>query len=113
MAGWLTLKNETAEDNDIIKVSINSEVVQNYLKEKIAPEINQEPIEAKFEIKNGRVTKFQASRDGITLNTEATFSKIEFEFIKNEQKEIDLVVEELKSNSSIEEIGRASCRERV
>ncbi len=113
LAGWLTLKNETAEDNDIIKVSINSEVVQNYLKEKIAPEINQEPIEAKFEIKNGRVTKFQASRDGITLNTEATFSKIEFEFIKNEQKEIDLVVEELKSNSSIEDVNDIGIKETV
>jgi len=88
LANWLGLKiNSQSNIQDQLRaktmmqgeiiVGLNREVVENFLKNEVASDINKEPINAKFEIKNGRVVKFQASHDGIKLNTAASFAKIE------------------------------------
>ncbi len=71
---WLILiKNEEQE----IKISLDLEKYKAYLEEKIIPLINKEALNAKFEIKDGRVIEFQGSRDGLEVNLESTFKNIE------------------------------------
>lgn len=95
LANWLALKR--SEDNKIV-VGLDSEITSAYLEESIAKEIDREPIDAKFEVKNGRVIKFQGSRDGLKLNLEENIKKLEAEIIDNQVAQIELIVDDLKSS---------------
>jgi len=101
LAGWLTLKKDN--DNKIV-IGLGNNQVAKFLDENIAPEINQEPIEAKFQIKDDRVTEFQDSQDGIGINNDKSAIAIEAWLISNleikiNNKPIDLIVEITKSNN--------------
>ena len=61
--------------------------------ESIGQEINQPAIDAKLQIKAGRVAEFQASEDGLELNQEESYNKILQEIIKNKNPKIELIVE--------------------
>lgn len=116
LAGWLELKESSrgagqAGQEDKITIGLNSEEIKKYLQESVAPEINQEPINAKFEIKDGRVVEFQQSKDGLELNIEAALAKIEFEFIRNQKNEIELAVMELKSEVQTEKTNNFGIKE--
>ncbi|MFH0955825.1 MAG: VanW family protein [Candidatus Falkowbacteria bacterium] len=90
LADLLALKlNDSATD----KVSVGLDKIKTsaYLQEQVASKIDQKPIEAKFEISNGKVSKFQNGQDGLALNMEATLIKIENEITASSQ--IELVVE--------------------
>ncbi len=108
LTSWLSLKinPESSEENkprssDLrrgeIIIGLNKKVVEQFLQDEIASTTDQAPIEAKFEIKDGRVMEFQASQDGFKLNIEASFAKLESELINNKQSRIELVKTELKS----------------
>ena len=108
LTSWLSLKinPESSEENkprssDLrrseIIIGLNKKVVEQFLQDEIASTTDQAPIEAKFEIKDGRVMEFQASQDGFKLNIEASFAKLESELINNQQSQIELVRTELKS----------------
>ena len=89
LAGLLTLKpNNSAVDK--VAVGLNKIKINAYLLEKIAPQIDRAPLEAKFEITSGKVSEFQNGQDGLALDTEATFNKIENEITTSSQ--IELVV---------------------
>jgi vancomycin resistance protein YoaR len=113
LAEWLMLKINPDNKNinkDKIVVGLNSEIVKKYLQDEIALKINEEPVEAKFEIKDGRVTEFQASRDGIELSIEESLAKIEID-IFNKQNQIELITKILTSNSSIEDTNDMGIKE--
>ena len=76
IAGWLNLKiNQQAPSGEKIFIGLYPDKVKNFLQEKVALEINIEPINAKFAIKDGRVSEFQASQNGKKLDIEKNFSK--------------------------------------
>jgi len=90
LANLLALKpNDSATDK--IGVGLDKAKTGEYFKEQISPKIDQPPIEAKFEIKDGKVSEFQNGQDGLALNLEATILKIENEIIG--LSPIELVVE--------------------
>lgn len=116
LALWLELKESSKRvgrtgQEDKITIGLNSEEMKKYLLESVAPEINQEPTNAKFEIKDGRVAEFQQSKDGLELNIEAALAEIESEFIRNEKNEIELAVMELKSGIQTEKTNNFGIKE--
>ena len=114
LVGWLTLKiNKATTTDDKVMVSLHQKTVENFLRESIALEINREAMDAKFEIKNGRVVEFQASHDGLELNPQASFSKIEYELVANKNNQIELVTRELKSIIHTEDINDLGIKEIV
>jgi len=55
---------------------------KDYLKE-LASEINQEPLDAKFEIgKNGKISRFQSSRDGVSIDIDTSLNLMYKNFIQ-------------------------------
>lgn len=79
-----------------------------YLEKEIAPAIYKETLDAKFEIKNGRVIKFQGSQDGQDLEIKKSINKIEEELFKNFNLKIELVANETKARittASINDLG--------
>ncbi|OGF26793.1 hypothetical protein A2331_05560 [Candidatus Falkowbacteria bacterium RIFOXYB2_FULL_34_18] len=110
---WLILKvnPKATSTEDKIIVGLDTEKVKEVLLNLISSEIDQEPLNAKFEIKNGRVIEFQDSRDGRKLKIEETIKKIEDELIFNGNKNIELVIQELKSELHTEDINDFGIKE--
>lgn len=85
---------------DKIVVGLNQEKTTEFLKT-IAKEIDIEPKDARFEVKDGKVAEFQQSIDGKKLNLEITYAKINQRVIDKNNSPIDLEVELTKSATSI------------
>jgi len=116
LVGWLVLKlNNNPEEKDKTIISIDYEKVGIYFEENISPDINIEPVEAKFEIKDGRVTEFKASKDGLELDIPQNILKIENNILEKEEKEesekIELIVKVTKSKTETEEINNLGIKE--
>ncbi|HMB65264.1 MAG TPA: VanW family protein, partial [Patescibacteria group bacterium] len=80
LASWLQLQLQ--KNCSRVEIGLNKEEVGNFLEEAISPEVDQEPEEAKFEIKDGKVVKFKASQDGLELAVSTSSQKIEQELIR-------------------------------
>jgi len=102
LANWLTLKKD---DTNQVLIGLDNNQVTKFLDEEIAPQINQEPIEAKFQIKNDRVDEFRASQDGIEINNDKSIAAINAWLAANNEtginkKPINLIVAITKSNNN-------------
>ncbi len=120
LASWLGLKNNPAfkkggaEDEEKIIIGLNNETARKFLEDEAASKINKKPVEAKFEIKDGKVAKFQTSQDGAELDAANTLLKIESELAKlttSSSTPIELIVKETKSAVSIENINDMGIKE--
>lgn len=105
LISWLVLQlnGEVNNSNEVV-VGLDRNMLEYYLSNTIAPEINEEPFDAKFEIKDGRVVEFQASQDGLELNINASVQKIAYEFLANNNSQVELISKDLKSNIATETI---------
>lgn len=74
----------------------------------IADEIKTEPVDAKFTMENNKVQEFQASQNGLDLNIESSVARINSEVIEENNKEVELVVDEILAEittNSINDLG--------
>lgn len=71
LASWLGLVKDPT-----VRVALADNKIAEFLDKEVAPEINREPARAKFEMKNGKVSNFQVSADGLKLNNQETIQKI-------------------------------------
>jgi vancomycin resistance protein YoaR len=115
LAEWLALKiNPDYENNngtEKIIVGLNNKIVEEYLQNEAALKINKTPVEAKFEIKDGKVAEFQAGQDGIELKIAASAAKIESELTRENKNEAQLIVEIAKHNNSIGDVNDMGIKE--
>ncbi len=113
IANWIELKNsfDPASEKDKISLSFNEARVENYFSEYIYPEINIQPQNAKFEIKNGRVVEFQESKDGIEVNFQATLNLLNNSFFNKGEKNISLATTELKSKLQTQDVNDLGIKE--
>jgi len=102
IAEWLALKRANGDsknkNNGSIIVTLDPEKFAKFLEEKIALKIDKEPVDARFEIKEGKVVEFQQSQDGLRLQMDESLKKVEENFIFNNINEVELAVAEEKSN---------------
>jgi vancomycin resistance protein YoaR len=104
---WLILKLNN--EGEVI-ISFDFDKYQEHLETYIIPYINRDSRDAKFDIQNGRVIKFQGSRDGQTLNIEQSLGIIENE-INNLNSEINLAVDVVKAEVETQNINDKGIRE--
>ena len=97
--GLLTLK----ENNQKIIVGLNIATTSAYLEKYIAQKINIKPVNAKFEIVNGKVKEFQISRDGLTLDIKNSAYAIENILLNSTSSKADLIARARKSKLSTSE----------
>ncbi|MFH1255078.1 MAG: VanW family protein [bacterium] len=108
LAGLLALKQNDSAAGEI-GVGLDEMKTMDYLREKIAPEIDKKPIEAKFEINGGKVSEFQNGQDGQALDIEATFSKMNSEIANSGR--IELIVAKQTVSSKAEDINTFGIKE--
>lgn len=105
-----------------VTLGLDAEKLKTFLDENIAEKVNQEPTEAKFEIKDGKVVEFQSSQDGRKINEESMTKKLEYELFQgclaNEEieceqgdKKIEIVTTELKSQIQTDEVNDLGIKE--
>ena len=70
-------------NNKILGITIDQEKANNYLTS-LAPSINQEPIDAKLAFKDGKVTIFALSQDGIRLEIENNIPNLSAGILENQ-----------------------------
>lgn len=95
----------------VLGIKANKENIKNYLVS-LVPQINQEPINAQLESKNGKVQVFSLDHDGIALQIEKSSDEIEkilfvpenYYIEKGKDIEIQLITESVKPEISIESI---------
>lgn len=108
LADWLMLDRGV---NDKITIDLNEEKIKKYLEENIKIEIDQDAVNAKFEIKDNRVVEFNVSRDGLKLNDSKTISALRKKFLTDREVEIEAVVEVEKSKISTEDVNNLGISE--
>ena len=102
-------KNSKKNQEEIV-VGFNQEKIKNKLKN-IETEINQESQNAKFKIENEKIIEFQTSQNGKKLNIEKSYKKINEEIAFKKNKEIELIVEEIYPEVSIENANNLGIKE--
>lgn len=105
---WLKLARGV---NDKIIVDIDSKKAEEFLRTNITEEIDQEAIDARFEIKDDRVVEFITNQDGIKVNIDKTISRLRSKFLVENELEVELIVEVEKSNVSNEEVNDLGIKE--
>ncbi len=115
---WIILKSPDALKNYEYNLPDNYEFIDlsedkiiEYLKKEIAPNINIAPQNAKFEVKDGKVIEFQISKDGVELNLEKNYEYIKDKILANDEKNINLIAEEIKSTITTENINDMGIKE--
>lgn len=111
---WLYLEsNRNGSSEEKATASLNPDIIAAYLKEKIAPQIDQEPIEAKFSMANDRITEFQPSQDGEQLNLSSSTQKIILALLTGATSSVPLIVDKINSTISIANINNLGIKEIV
>ena len=109
IASWLkfvSVEELNKPPNKILGVQINQEKIKEYL-ESLSPQINQEPINAELTIKNGKVSIFALSQNGIRLSVEKNSEKISQALIARTaetghwQSSVEIILEMEKSKAEI------------
>ncbi|MEA3449600.1 MAG: VanW family protein [Patescibacteria group bacterium] len=112
LADWLVVKNNLSTSTDAKHgLGFDYKLIAQYLKENIAPAINIEPIEAKFEMEKDKVVEFQESKNGQELTLIANAKKIEKEFILKQNNSLELTVAEKESEIITENINNLGIKE--
>ncbi len=108
---WLTLKENKSATNtkDKIIVNISFLTAQSFFKN-IAKDIDIEPIEAKFTINNGKVTEFQASKNGRKMNIYKNFNLLQNALVAKKNK-FKIIVESVEAQTKTEDINNLGIKE--
>jgi len=113
LADWLIIKKGFSRG---AQIGFNG-VVHDFLEKEVAPFINVEPLDAKLEVKNGKVVEFQTGKDGLFLDTNKTVKNLEDRVINrkhstivketNDAKKIEVIHKEViaKHTNDINDMG--------
>lgn len=101
------------KNNNKTKIVLDQEKIKQYLTKEVASKINQEPIDAKLSITNGRVSVWQAGQDGLEIDLAKTAAEIARwpDYAKassGKPQDITVVIKEVRSaavDATAEELG--------
>ncbi len=104
---WMELYPE----QDAIGVSLRPEKISRFLKQKVAPSINREPVNARFEIEEEKVTQFKASQEGVEVKIPETASLIKDKLSNSSTNTIEILTKKVKSKINIDNINNLGIKE--
>ncbi|NCN07732.1 hypothetical protein GW933_03490 [Candidatus Falkowbacteria bacterium] len=103
------LEFQKDKDNFFI-VALNKDKFFDWLNNNLSAKINIEPKDASIEMIDGRVNKFEAHRDGQTVNVEETYNKIN-PYLKQGNLKIEVAVDTTSPKISTSEINNLGIKE--
>jgi len=103
---WLIIK----QVDEKIKIGLDFEVYKKYIEEKIIKDVNIDVQDAKFSMKNGKVSEFKGSQDGRQVDVEKTLELIENN-LNNIVKDNQIIVNITKSEVATKDINDLGIKE--
>ncbi len=95
LASWLAL--EKNYDQNKVEIFLNQDAISDYLNNTIAPILNKEPINAKFQIDGtGKIIAIQSNKDGLELNVASSSEEIG-KSVLDGNYQVELAVDTAKS----------------
>ncbi len=108
----MTLKQSKKDgDSQDIYVGLDMAKTAIFLDTNIATTVNQVAVDAKFEIVDGKVEKFQINKDGIELDMLLSFDVLETALLSKETEEINLITKIIESKNGNEEMENLGIKE--
>src|SRR3989344_1810474 len=95
-----------------IGIRFNRDRIMAFL-EGISDKIAIDPVDARFELIDGKVSKFQFSKNGRKINFELTYNKINKEYFQSGNSSIGLVVDSVPPAVSTEDINNLGIKEQI
>jgi len=95
---WITAKKTEATP----ELALDEERIKKYLETTIAPLVDQEAVQPRFEVENNKVTSWQTGKSGLKLNLETSANKIAEEFMAG-NSQINLIIEEVPGGAVVGE----------
>jgi len=106
LPSWLILEKKEEQ----INLTFKETMLRNYL-ESISQAINQPAIDAKFQIKDGKVIEFAASQNGQELDLENSYNKILTSIFSDNYFIVELLVKETLPKISMENSNELGIKE--
>ncbi|MEW6610485.1 MAG: VanW family protein [Patescibacteria group bacterium] len=107
ISAWLTARRDERGE---ARLAFAPDRVAEFLKP-YQQMIDVPAVDAKFNIKDGKVMEFQASRDGRALDVEATRKAWEVALLEHQQQTVEVVVRESKAKIHTAEVNELGIRE--
>ncbi|MDD4333405.1 MAG: VanW family protein [Patescibacteria group bacterium] len=107
IANWLKI----SKIDGVIKIDLNNDKFKEFLNKEISAKVERKVEEARFAIKDGKVSEFQAGQNGIEINTEETIAKIKSDFFTNATNTVEIITKETKSLSQVSETNNLGIKE--
>ena len=104
---WLTAARDTQGE---VRLAFLPERIAEFLKP-YQHMIDSPAVDAKFDIKDGKVVEFQASRDGKEIDVDATRRAWEEGLLEHQQQSVEVVVRETKAKINTAEVNELGIRE--
>jgi len=105
---WLKVTKEAG----YFRVSFDQDAILDWLKD-LAGQINREAVDAKLVIKKGKVVSFCPDEKGCSLNLKSSLVRIEEILEKENDRETELVIDELSPQVRLENIATLGIQELV
>lgn len=105
IAGWLEPRSEAGEISLVF-----GEELKKFL-ETSSSEINREAQDAKFEVTEGRIAQFQASREGKVVDVQSSVNHLTQEIIQNKQKEARLLFQTVAPKVTTDQVNDLGIKE--
>ena len=93
IASWIISEGEVGN----FHISLDLTKIADYLKEKIAPSIDQEAKTPRYTITNGKMSSWQTGNDGQKLNLETSAAQIKDQYLTNKLNEAQLVIDTVQN----------------
>ncbi|HTW96144.1 MAG TPA: VanW family protein [Candidatus Methylomirabilis sp.] len=97
IADWLKLVRDSSGK---VVIGLDEDKIQNFLETKISPQIAIDPKNARFLIKDGKVTEFVSNQDGRDVNFAQTFQTLNNDWFAKASNTITVATEIVKSDVS-------------
>jgi len=101
VADWVEVQEHGIKD---YKVGFNKEKFENYINSSIKDSINIKPIDAIFKLEGNKVHEFRPSKNGLELNIEKSYEKLQETYLEKNIPTVELVVDIKKPKSATEDL---------
>lgn len=106
---WL----EIIYDNGSVFLDFSDHYIEDYLRSYIEPAVIREPVNARFQMKDSKVTLFKSSQLGQRLIISDTITKLEETFFNEGRNSVELVLEASKPLIETEDVNNFGIRELI
>lgn len=108
----MELKQTDVKDgSNYIYVGLDTGRTEEFLNTRVAPDINKEAVDAKFEIVNNKVKRFQINKDGLELDTGKSSKIIEIALLNRNTEDINLATKIIKTKNGSEKMANLGIKE--